>query len=168
MYSYRVTYLVRLGGGPRHGSSFRGTQLLHYRNTTEIATGCGLQVQGGLRTLGAQSGRTTCGPGDSGRRASGGLAERLRKGAQIYLEGQLHSLLWQDDAGRRRWRTEVIARRASGILLGAALAARQARESLIQGGQWDYLQEGSPTREHAVSAYGRSRRGMHEPPNRAY
>lgn len=33
----------------------------------------------------------------------------LRKGSKIYLEGRLETRTWDDQAGQRHWRTEVIA-----------------------------------------------------------
>ena len=36
-------------------------------------------------------------------------AEYLRKGTQVYIEGKLRTRKWQDNEGRDRWTTEVIA-----------------------------------------------------------
>ncbi|RMG95961.1 MAG: single-stranded DNA-binding protein [Chloroflexi bacterium] len=45
--------------------------------------------------------------------AWGHLAEvcqkELARGVQIYVEGRLHTRSWEDDAGRRHFRTEVVA-----------------------------------------------------------
>lgn len=42
------------------------------------------------------------------------LAERageyLRKGSQIYVEGNLRTQKWQDQSGQDRWTTEIVAR----------------------------------------------------------
>ena len=45
------------------------------------------------------------------------IAEQyLRKGSQIYLEGQLETRKWQDQAGNDRYTTEVVLRRFRGEL----------------------------------------------------
>jgi single-strand DNA-binding protein len=47
--------------------------------------------------------------------ALAGLAERyLKKGAKIYVEGQLETRKWQDQAGNDRYSTEVVLRPYSG------------------------------------------------------
>jgi single-strand DNA-binding protein len=47
----------------------------------------------------------------------GEIAERyLRKGAQVYLEGQLQTRKWQDQSGNDRYSTEVVLRQYRGEL----------------------------------------------------
>ena len=47
----------------------------------------------------------------------GGTAERyLKKGAKIYLEGQLETRKWQDKDGNDKWTTEVVLRPYRGEL----------------------------------------------------
>lgn len=45
--------------------------------------------------------------------AWGGLAdlcaERLHMGQQLYIEGRLHTRSWDDDQGRKNFRTEIVA-----------------------------------------------------------
>lgn len=51
----------------------------------------------------------------------GEIAERyLRKGALVYLEGQLQARKWQDQAGQDRYSTEIVLRPFRGeiVLLG--------------------------------------------------
>ena len=36
-------------------------------------------------------------------------AEYLRKGSQVYVEGNLRTRKWQDREGRDRWTTEIVA-----------------------------------------------------------
>ena len=36
-------------------------------------------------------------------------AEYLRKGSQVYIEGELRTRKWQDREGRDRWTTEIVA-----------------------------------------------------------
>jgi single-strand DNA-binding protein len=46
-----------------------------------------------------------------------GVAEKfLRKGAQVYLEGQLQTRKWQDQSGQDRLTTEVVLPRFGGAL----------------------------------------------------
>ena len=45
------------------------------------------------------------------------IAERyLRKGAQVYLEGQLQTRKWQDQSGNDRYTTEVVLPRFGGAI----------------------------------------------------
>ena len=47
----------------------------------------------------------------------GEIAEKhLRKGAQVYLEGQLQTRKWQDQSGNDRYRTEVVLPRFGGAI----------------------------------------------------
>ncbi|MGQ5291565.1 single-stranded DNA-binding protein [Pectobacterium actinidiae] len=46
--------------------------------------------------------------------------EYLRKGAQVYIEGQLQTRKWQDSAGVDRWTTEiVVSQRGTMQMLGS-------------------------------------------------
>lgn len=45
------------------------------------------------------------------------VAERfLRKGAKVYVEGQLQTRKWQDQSGQERYTTEVVVQRFRGAL----------------------------------------------------
>ncbi len=47
----------------------------------------------------------------------GEVAERyLKKGSQVYLEGQLETRKWQDQAGQERYTTEIVLRQFRGEL----------------------------------------------------
>jgi single-strand DNA-binding protein len=47
----------------------------------------------------------------------GEIAEKyLRKGAQVYLEGQLQTRKWQDQSGQDRYSTEVVLPRFGGAI----------------------------------------------------
>ena len=37
------------------------------------------------------------------------MAEYLRKGSQVYIEGKLRTRKWQDQKGNDRWTTEIVA-----------------------------------------------------------
>ena len=59
----------------------------------------------------------------------GEIAEKyLRKGAQVYLEGQLQTRKWQDQSGQDRYSTEVVLPKFGGAitLLGKAEASDAA------------------------------------------
>ena len=49
-------------------------------------------------------------------------AEYLRKGSQVYVEGQLRTRKWTDKQGQDRWSTEIVAREMQ-MLGGRASAA---------------------------------------------
>lgn len=35
--------------------------------------------------------------------------DRLKMGQQVYVEGRLHTRSWEDDQGRKNYRTEIVA-----------------------------------------------------------
>ena len=43
-------------------------------------------------------------------------AEYLRKGSQVYIEGQLHTRKWQDQSGQDRYTTEVVVQGFNGVM----------------------------------------------------
>ena len=63
--------------------------------------------------------------------AWGNLAEickqHIRKGQQVYVEGRLQTRSWEDQEGRKRFRTELVANEM--ILLGGHRGALEAIES---------------------------------------
>ena len=60
-----------------------------------------------------------------------GVAERyLRKGSQVYLEGQLRTRKWQDQAGADRYSTEVVLQGPRAVLT----MLDGAQEGRSQGG----------------------------------
>ena len=70
--------------------------------------------------------------------ALAGVVERyLRKGSKVYLEGQLETRKWQDQAGQDRYSTEVVLRpyRGSMVML-------DGRPSGDQGGSYGGGQRG--------------------------
>jgi single-strand DNA-binding protein len=64
--------------------------------------------------------------------AWGNLAEicrqHIRKGQQVYVEGRLQTRSWQDQEGKKRFRTELVANEM--ILLGDRRGASEAVESI--------------------------------------
>ncbi|MCE2572289.1 single-stranded DNA-binding protein [Motilimonas eburnea] len=63
--------------------------------------------------------------------------EYLRKGSQVYIEGQLQTRKWQDQQGQDRYTTEVVVQGYSGVM--QMLGGRQGGQ---QGGQGGYGQQG--------------------------
>jgi single-strand DNA-binding protein len=67
--------------------------------------------------------------------AWGNLAEickqYLRKGQQVYVEGRLQTRSWEDQDGRRNFRTEVVA--SEMIILGGRRGTSEAVESIDEG-----------------------------------
>jgi len=65
----------------------------------------------------------------------GRIAEQyLRKGSKVYVEGQLETRKWQDQAGNDRYTTEVVLRpyRGSIVLLGGEKSVQANDEGAIQ------------------------------------
>jgi len=66
----------------------------------------------------------------------------LRKGAKVYVEGQLQTRKWQDQSGQERYSTEVVLQGFNGSL--TMLDGRQgASGGMQEGGQSDYGAEPS-------------------------
>jgi single-strand DNA-binding protein len=59
----------------------------------------------------------------------------LKKGAKVYIEGQLQTRKWQDQSGQEKYSTEVVLQRYRGELT--------MLDSRGGGGGGDYAQEGS-------------------------
>ncbi|NUF49901.1 single-stranded DNA-binding protein [Gilliamella sp. ESL0250] len=59
--------------------------------------------------------------------------EYLKKGSQIYLEGQLQTRKWQDQSGQDRYTTEVVINPIGGTL--QILSSRNSGESFNDGSQ---------------------------------
>jgi single-strand DNA-binding protein len=66
--------------------------------------------------------------------AWGSLAEicnqHLAKGRRVYIEGELRTRGWEQPAGKRRFRTELIAHEM--IMLGPRPKDRSAEQELIE------------------------------------
>ncbi|MGY6709618.1 MAG: single-stranded DNA-binding protein [Rhizobiaceae bacterium] len=73
----------------------------------------------------------------------------LKKGAKVYLEGQLQTRKWQDQSGQDRYTTEVVLQKFRGEL--------QMLDSRGQGGGGDYVSDRGSDR--GGSDFGQSRPG---------
>ena len=61
------------------------------------------------------------------------IAEQyLKKGSKVYVEGQLQTRKWQDDAGNDRYSTEVVLQNYGGTL--TMLDSRNSGEGYVGGG----------------------------------
>lgn len=58
--------------------------------------------------------------------------EYLRKGSQVYIEGQLQTRKWQDQSGQDRYTTEIVVQGYNGIM--QMLGGRQQGGMQQQGG----------------------------------
>jgi single-strand DNA-binding protein len=67
-------------------------------------------------------------------------AEYLRKGSQVYIEGQLQTRKWQDQSGQDRYTTEIRAREMQ--MLGGRPGAGAPAQGGYGGGQSGYGQGG--------------------------
>ena len=80
------------------------------------------------------------------------LQEYLTKGKQIYVEGRLQTRQWDDDAGVRHWKTEVVA---------ASL------EMLSGRGKKEYAKEAQVVAEAGPDGMSASTNGAAETPEEA-
>jgi len=70
--------------------------------------------------------------------------EYLRKGSQVYIEGQLQTRKWQDQSGQDRYTTEVVVQGFNGVMQmlggraqgGAPAQGGMPQSQQQQGGGW--------------------------------
>ncbi|BDA01458.1 single-stranded DNA-binding protein [Vibrio cholerae] len=79
--------------------------------------------------------------------------EYLRKGSQVYIEGQLQTRKWQDQSGQDRYSTEVVVQGYNGIMqmLGGraqqgGMSAQGGMNAPAQQGSWGQPQQ--PAKQH--------------------
>ncbi len=71
------------------------------------------------------------------------VAQYLRKGKQVYVEGRLQTRSWEDQSGQKRYRTEVICDPAGLMLLGGRESGSGGGfGGAPQGGQGGYSSGG--------------------------
>ena len=66
--------------------------------------------------------------------------EYLRKGSQVYVEGQLQTRKWQDQSGQDRYSTEVVVQGFDGVM--QMLGGRAQGGAPMGGGQPQQQQQG--------------------------
>ncbi|WRQ13059.1 single-stranded DNA-binding protein [Vibrio phage vB_VpM-pA2SJ1] len=78
--------------------------------------------------------------------------EYLRKGSQVYIEGQLQTRKWQDQSGQDRYSTEVVVQGFNGVMqmLGGRGNGQQQQQQ-HQGG-WGQPQQ--PQQRNQQSGWG--------------
>lgn len=83
--------------------------------------------------------------------------EYLKKGSQVYIEGQLQTRKWQDQSGQDRYTTEVVVQGFNGVMQmlggrgqgnGQGMGAPQAQQNQ-QGGGWGQPQQQSGYQQQA-------------------
>ncbi|MGO2341484.1 single-stranded DNA-binding protein [Vibrio litoralis] len=69
--------------------------------------------------------------------------EYLRKGSQVYVEGQLQTRKWQDQSGQDRYTTEVVVQGFNGVMqmLGGRSQGGQAPAAGGNQGNWGQPQQ---------------------------
>ena len=104
----KVIILGRLGNDPEVRSFQNGGQVVNFR----VATSERFKDRDGN-----QQERTQWHSVAIFNDKLGEIAEcYLRKGSQVYLEGQLETRKWQDQAGQDRYTTEIVLRQYRGEL----------------------------------------------------
>lgn len=87
--------------------------------------------------------------------------EYLRKGSQVYIEGQLQTRKWQDQSGQDRYSTEVV------VSMGGTMQMLGGRSQSANSGQraqggWGQPQQ--PTHSGSAPQLPQSQSGGNEPP----
>ncbi len=97
--------------------------------------------------------------------------EYLRKGSQVYIEGQLQTRKWQDQSGQDRYTTEVVVQGFNGVM--QMLGARQQGAPAVGGqapqqGGWGQpqqpVQQAQAPRQQAAPAQQPAQSQYNEPP----
>ncbi|WP_240206476.1 single-stranded DNA-binding protein [Vibrio sp. CyArs1] len=78
--------------------------------------------------------------------------EYLRKGSQVYIEGQLQTRKWQDQSGQDRYTTEVVVQGFNGVM--QMLGGRQGGGTPMQGGMQGGMNQGGGMQQQAPQQQG--------------
>ena len=103
--------------------------------------------------------------------------EYLRKGSQVYVEGQLQTRKWQDQSGQDRYTTEVVVQGFNGVMQmlggraqgGAPMGGGQPQQQQQQGG-WGQPQQpaqqqyNAPQQQQQQQAPQQPQQQYNEPP----
>lgn len=103
--------------------------------------------------------------------------EYLRKGSQVYVEGQLQTRKWQDQSGQDRYSTEVVVQGFNGVMQmlggraqgGAPMGGGQPQQQQQQGG-WGQPQQpaqqqyNAPQQQQQQQAPQQPQQQYNEPP----
>lgn len=84
-----------------------------------------------------------------------GVAERfLKKGSNVYIEGELRTRKWTDQSGQEKYTTEVVIDRFRGALTLLDSKADSERSQSSQGGNNSYSTQGSSYGGQSHGGYG--------------
>lgn len=83
----------------------------------------------------------------------------LKKGSQVYIEGQLQTRKWQDQSGAERYTTEVVVNQIGGVM--QMLGGRNAAQPNEMGYANDYTQQNGIQNNH--QAWGNSAQNSTRP-----
>lgn len=80
--------------------------------------------------------------------------EYLRKGSQVYIEGQLQTRKWQDQSGQDCFTTEVVVQGFNGVMqmLGGRAQGGAQAPAGNQGGNWGQPQQPQASQQPASRA----------------
>ena len=95
----RVILVGNLGADPELRQTRSGTSVTYMR----LATNSRRKVEGEWKDEVEWHSVTVWG------KQADSVVKFLTKGRQVYLEGRLHTRKWQDDGGRDRYTTEIVA-----------------------------------------------------------
>lgn len=84
--------------------------------------------------------------------------EYLRKGSQVYLEGQLQTRKWQDQQGQDRYTTEIVIQGFNGVM--QMLGGKSQGDHQQQG----YGQPQQPAQQNQQQAPQQQQQQYNEPP----
>ncbi|AUR84032.1 nucleic acid-binding, OB-fold protein [Vibrio phage 1.047.O._10N.286.55.F2] len=94
--------------------------------------------------------------------------EYLRKGSQVYLEGQLQTRKWQDQQGNDRYSTEVVLQGFNGVMqmLGGKsdVGGQQQQQPQQQQQGWGQPQQPAPQQQQPQQGYNQPQGNMNQPP----
>ncbi|QPL53258.1 single-stranded DNA-binding protein [Vibrio navarrensis] len=95
--------------------------------------------------------------------------EYLRKGSQVYIEGQLQTRKWQDQSGQDRYSTDIVVQGYSGVMQmlggrqqGGAPAMGGAPQAQQQGG-WGQPQQPAAHQQQSYQAPAQQHAQQHAP-----
>lgn len=91
--------------------------------------------------------------------------EYLRKGSQVYIEGQLQTRKWQDQNGQDRYTTEVVVQGFNGVMqmLGSAQGGQQRQQPQQQGG-WGQPQQPAQQQPQQYQNQGQGQQYQYDTP----
>lgn len=67
--------------------------------------------------------------------------EYLRKGSQVYIEGQLRTRKWTDQSGQERYTTEINVPQIGGVMQMLVVARAAARRQAVSSRGWGQPQQ---------------------------